>query len=74
MAVSVLKIIKFQKRAERIILDNDFHTPFPGLFAELNWMSFAESIAFQKAIAMFKNFNGVCPDYFKLLCTYIRIS
>lgn len=57
------KLIRFQKRAARLILDKDFETPSSELFAELNWMEFPERVLFQKAILMFKIFNGLAPEY-----------
>ena len=57
------KLIKFQKRAARLILDKDFDTPSNELFLELSWMRFPERVAFQKAIQMYKIFNNQAPDY-----------
>ena len=36
-------MVKFQKRAARIILDKSIETPSADMFAELNWMTFPES-------------------------------
>ena len=51
---SINAVVKFQKRAARLILDRDFDAPSAELFAELNWMIFPERVKFQKAIMMFK--------------------
>ena len=39
-ADSINAVVKFQKRAARLILDRDFDAPSAELFAELNWMIF----------------------------------
>ena len=57
------KMIKFQKRAARMILDKDIDTPSIQLFSELKWLSFPERIKFQKAILMYKTLNGLAPNY-----------
>ena len=51
---SLNSVIKFQKRAARLILDKDFNISSDELFAELNWMTFPERVNFQKAVMMFK--------------------
>ena len=43
------KLVKFQKRAARVIVDCDFYTPSSELFKELNWQTFPERVAYQKA-------------------------
>ena len=63
-------MIKFQKRAARLILDKDFDTPSVDLFAELNWMTFPERVQFQKAIMMFKIMNNLAPTYMNNLFQY----
>lgn len=58
------KIVKFQKRAARLILDiTDFNTSSEFLFSELKWQSFPERVTYQKAIMMYKIINKICPDY-----------
>jgi exonuclease III len=57
------RLIRFQKRAARLILDQDVNAPSSILFKELNWMTFPERVSFQKAVLMFKLFNGTAPDY-----------
>jgi len=36
------KLVRFQKRAARLILDKHIDTPLSMLFSELNWMTFPE--------------------------------
>ena len=50
-------VVKFQKRAERIILDKDMETPSSELFSELKWMMFPDRVIHQKAVLMFKIIN-----------------
>ena len=57
------KIIRFQKRAARLILDKDFETPSQELFAELHWMTFPERVKYQKAVQIFKIFHNLAPVY-----------
>ena len=44
------KLVKFQKRAARVILDCDLYTPSSELFKELNWQTFPERVTYKKAI------------------------
>ena len=44
------KLVKFQKRAVRVILDCDFYTASSELFKELNWQTFPQKVT--KAILM----------------------
>ena len=58
-------MIKFQKRAARLILDKDFETPSAESFAELKWLTFPERVRFQKAVMMFKTMNNLNPPYIR---------
>ena len=68
------KLVKFQKRAARVILDCDFYTPSSELFKELNWQTFPERVTYQKGSLMYRIINNICPDYLKtmshILLTY----
>ena len=46
------KIIKFQKRAARVILDKDLTTPSSELFQQLGWMRIDERVHFRKCMLM----------------------
>ena len=59
------KLVKFQKRAARVILDCDFYTPSSELFKELNCQTFPERITYQKASLMYRIIKNICPDYLK---------
>ena len=69
-ADSINAVVKFQKRAARLILDTDFDAPSAENFAELNWMIFPERVKFQKAIMMFKSMNNLAPPYIGQLFQY----
>ena len=56
-------MVKFQKRAARIILDKSIETPSADMFAELNWMAFPDRVKFKKSVLMFKIFNNLTPSY-----------
>jgi len=64
-SVSEDKLITFQKRSARIILDKDYITPSTKLLTELNWTTFPGRVLYQKVIAMYKIENNICPDYHK---------
>ena len=53
-------LIRFQKRAARVILDKDFDTPSQELFATLNWMTFSERLQYKKSIIVYKSLNDMC--------------
>ena len=67
------KLVKFQKRAARVILDCDFYTPSSELFKELNWQTFSERVTYQKTILMYRIINNICPDYLKNM-SHIRLT
>ena len=48
-------MIKFQKRAARVILDKDYDTPCAVLFSLLEWMKFDEWVIFKKAALAYKS-------------------
>ena len=57
------RVLKFQKRAARIILEKDLSVPSKELFKELRWMPFSERINYKKAILVYKALNNICPEY-----------
>ena len=64
------KLVKFQKRAARLILDLDYMTPSKILFEEIQWMTFPERVIYLKAVQMFKTMNNTAPAYLKSLFTF----
>ena len=63
-------LVKFQKRAARVILDKDYSTPSKHLFNELNWLTFPERVVFLKSIQIFKTLNGNAPEYLQTSFTF----
>ena len=64
------KIIKFQKRAARLILDKDLSTPSSELFQQLGWMRFDERVIYKKCILMYKSLHNLAPSYMSNKFTY----
>ena len=57
------RVIRFQKRAARVILDKDIDTPSNELFKQLGWMRFDERVNFRKAVMMYKALHNLAPTY-----------
>ena len=67
---SCSKIIKFQKREARLILDKAIKTPSAELFQQLGWMRFDERVIYRKAILMYKSLHNLAPTYLSTKFTY----
>ena len=44
------KMLKFQKRAARIILNKSYDTPSKTLFKQLGWLTFQQRITYHKGV------------------------
>ena len=64
------KLIKFQKRAARLILNKAMETPSAKLFQQLGWMRFDERVIYRKAILMYKSLHNLAPTYLSTKFTY----
>ena len=64
------KLIKFQKRAARLILDKDIDTPSAELFQQLGWMRFDERVTYRKAVLLYKSLHNLAPTYLSNKFTY----
>ena len=64
------KLIKFQKRAARLILSKAMDTPSAELFQQLGWMRFDERAIYKKAILMNKSLHNLAPTYLSTKFTY----
>ena len=64
------KLVKFQKRAARLILNADFTTPSVELFHTLRWMTFPERVIYRKALQMYQTIHGNAPEYLKSVFTF----
>ena len=56
------RLVRFQKRAARLILDLYCLTPSALLLNTLRWMAFPEWIVYQKALQMYKTIHCDAPD------------
>jgi len=57
------KMLKFQKRSARIILDKDYDFPADTLFKELKWMKFNDRVAYRKSVLVYMSINNLAPSY-----------
>ena len=67
------RVVKFYKRAARVILDKDIDTPKNELFKQLGWMRSDERVNFCKAVMMFKALHNLAPTYTSSKFTYTNI-
>ena len=63
------RIVKLQKRAARIILDQPYDSPSSPLFKELKWLSFPKRVSYHKAVIVYKSLNDLTPEYISSLFT-----
>ena len=59
----IVKLLKLQKHAARIVTDSDYYTSSDLLFTKLKWLSIGERLFLKKAIMMYKSLNNMVPDY-----------
>ena len=64
------KLVKFQKRAARLILNKDLLASSSIMFDQLKWMTFPERVIYLKSVQMYKTLNGKSPEYLKVLFTF----
>jgi len=64
------RLVRFQKRAARLILDLDVLTPFTRLFNTIKWVSFPERVVYHKALQMYKTIHSDAPDYLTISFTF----
>ena len=62
-ASNIERLTKLQKRAARIILRTDFHTPSERMFKELGWSSVPNRIKYNKAVLTYRALNNLTPEY-----------
>ena len=63
-------LVKLQKRAARIILDQSFDSPSEPLFKQLKWMKFHDRVDYKKMILVYKALNGLSPAYISDIFKY----
>ena len=67
-------IIKFQKRAARLILDKGINAPSHELFQQLGWFRFDEQVEYRKAVLVYKSLHSLAPGYLSRKFTYRQNS
>lgn len=60
---NILRMLKLQKRASRIILNADIMTPSRRMFNELKWLPFPQRVQYHTCIMVYKGLNDLAPDY-----------
>ena len=60
---NILRLLKLQKRAARIILNADIMTPSQRMFNELKWLPFPQRVKYHTCIMVYKGLNDLAPDY-----------
>ena len=58
------KITKLQKRAARMILNCNIHTPSKEIFQRMKWLPFNERVKYFKCVYVFKCVNNLSSDYY----------
>ena len=66
-ASNIERLTKLQKRAARLILCTDFHTPSERMFKELGWSSVPNRIKYNKAVLTYRALNNLTPEYISQL-------
>ena len=57
------KVFRLQKRAARVILNDDTRANSVDLFRELNWLTFLLEAKINQCALVYKRLNGVGPNY-----------
>ena len=74
-AANIDKIFKLQKRAARIILnEQNVMTPSIVLFNKLKWMPMPDYFVYRKAILVFKSLNQLVPEYLNIFKYVHQVS
>ena len=64
---NLLKVLRIQKRAARIILDAERTAPSVGLFNTLKWVPFYAESYVNRCALTYKRLNGNIPEYVNYL-------
>ena len=65
---NLTRLVKFQKRAARMLLKADFMTPSQQLFKELNWLPFPKRVQYHTCLMVYKSIAGQAPNISISLC------
>ena len=60
---NLMRVLRLQKRAARIILDADTRANSVELFKQLNWLTFCDEVKLNMCTIVYKRFKGNCPPY-----------
>ena len=60
---NLLKVLRLQKRAAKIILDAGKTAPSVGLFNTLKWVPFNAESYVNRCVLIYKRLNGNTPEY-----------
>ena len=60
---NLLKVLRIQKRAAKIILDAEKTAPSVGLFNTLKWVPFYAESYVNRCVLIYKRLNGNTPEY-----------
>ena len=60
---NLLKVLRLQKRAAKIILDAEKTAPSVGLFNTLEWVLFYAEFYVNRCVLIYKRLNGTTPEY-----------
>ena len=61
--VNLTRLVKFQKRAARMILKADFMSPSEKFFKELNWLPFPKRVHCHTCLIVYKSITEQAPEY-----------
>ena len=64
---TLIRVLKLQKRAARVILDANRQANSVKLFNKLNWIPFSEQAKLTKCCIIYKRLQGHVPTYLKSL-------
>jgi len=71
-AADIEKLLKFQKRAARVILNASYDIPSETLFKTLHWMPIKARIDYKRSVFVYKALNGLTPGYCRDLFLYVK--
>ena len=71
---NTLRVLKLQKRAERIISSADIPTPSQNMVSELNWLTFPKRVQYHSCTMVYKAIDDLPPAYIRDLFTKVSNS
>ena len=71
---NTLRILKLQKRAAKLTLNDDIATPSQNMFSELNWFTFPKRAQYHSGTMVYKAINDLTPEYISDIFTKVSDS